>query len=80
LKQSQSDELLHEQLKKLGLSRRESEVATLVCEGFENKQIGERLFISEYTVQNHLKSIYEKLDVKNRTSLARKVMGFAVER
>jgi DNA-binding CsgD family transcriptional regulator len=72
--QSQPDELMHQQLKKLGLSRRESEVAGLVCEGLENKQIGKKLFISEYTVQNHLRSIYEKLNVKNRTTLARKVM------
>jgi len=78
LRQGQSKEFLYQQLKKLGLSRRESEVASLICEGFENKQIGEKLFISEYTVQNHLKSIYEKLDVRNRTALARKVMDSSV--
>lgn len=77
--QNESTALL-QQSKKLGLSRRELEVAGLVCEGLENKQIGEKLFISEYTVQNHLKSIYEKLDVRNRTSLAHKVMEFITSR
>jgi DNA-binding CsgD family transcriptional regulator len=56
---------------KTGLTRREIEVSALVCEGMSNREIGERLFISEFTVINHLRSIYEKLGVKNRTSLVR---------
>jgi DNA-binding CsgD family transcriptional regulator len=67
-------------LKKLGLSRRELELIGLVCEGFKNKEIGEKLFISENTVETHLRSIYEKLDVKNRTSLAHKVTRLAVQK
>lgn len=61
-------------LGKDGLTRREVEVASLVCEGLRNNEIAERLFISEYTVINHLRAIYEKLGVKNRTSLIHRVI------
>jgi ATP/maltotriose-dependent transcriptional regulator MalT len=57
-------------LRKIGLSKREIEVVFPVCEGLSNAQISEKLFISEYTVINHIRSIYEKLGVGNRTSLA----------
>lgn len=62
-------------LANLGLSRREQEITLLVSKGFKNKEIAEQLFISEYTVENHLRSIYEKTGVKNRTSLAHRVNG-----
>jgi DNA-binding CsgD family transcriptional regulator len=61
-------------LRKFGLTGREVEVASLVCEGLRNNEIAERLFISEYTVINHLRAIYEKLGVKNRTSLIHRVI------
>jgi DNA-binding CsgD family transcriptional regulator len=53
-----------------GLTRRELEVVSLVCQGLSNAAISEKLFISEYTVWNHLRSIFEKVGVRNRTSLA----------
>jgi DNA-binding CsgD family transcriptional regulator len=52
------------------LSQRELEVVSLLAKGLTNKEIGEKLFISEYTVENHLRSIYRKMDVNNRTSVA----------
>ena len=48
------------------LSARESEVLTLVAEGLSNREIGERLFISRYTVESHVKHIYRKLAVSSR--------------
>lgn len=51
------------------LTDREREVITLVGEGLKNKQIGERLFISETTVTHHLSSIFSKLDVSDRLEL-----------
>jgi two-component system NarL family response regulator len=48
------------------LSRRELEVLTLVAEGLNNRAIAERLFISESTVKNHVRSIHEKLQVHSR--------------
>lgn len=59
--------------KRFGLSRREAEIAGLICDGLKNKEIGEKLFISEYTVENHLRSIYRKMNVCNRTSLVHRL-------
>lgn len=50
------------------LSPRETEVLTLVSEGFGNAQIAARLFISEGTVKRHLTNIYIKLDVQSRVN------------
>lgn len=51
------------------LTQRESEVIALVGEGLKNKQIAERLFISETTVHHHLTSIFSKLGVSDRLEL-----------
>jgi DNA-binding NarL/FixJ family response regulator len=51
------------------LTAREIEVVALVREGLKNKQIAERLFISEATVHHHLTSIYDKLCVAGRLKL-----------
>jgi len=53
-----------------GLSQRQAEIACLLSKGLTNKEIGSKLFISRYTVENHLKAIYEKMNVKNRTELS----------
>lgn len=58
---------------KLGLTRREIEVINLLSLGLKNTEIAAKLFISEHTVENHLKSIYKKLDVRNRTSLVHRL-------
>lgn len=50
-----------------GLSDREIEVLTHAGRGWTNKEIGKALFISDRTVQGHLKNIYEKLGVATRT-------------
>ncbi len=52
------------------LSRREREVITVLCEGLNNQQIAERLFISDATVRNHLTSILAKLELSDRFELA----------
>lgn len=52
------------------LTRREQDVLTLVCHGLGNKEIAQRLFLSVRTVENHLASIYAKLDVRTRTEAA----------
>jgi ATP/maltotriose-dependent transcriptional regulator MalT len=49
------------------LSDREREVLELVAQGFQNVEVGHRLFISPKTVKTHLQNIYEKLDVSSRT-------------
>jgi len=54
----------------LDLSNREIEILQVVAQGATNKQIGDRLFISEYTVRNTLTVIFQKLHVNNRTQAA----------
>ncbi len=52
------------------LSEREREIVQLVAQGFRNREIGEKLFISEQTVKNHLHNIFDKLGVSDRLELA----------
>ncbi len=52
------------------LSKREREIVTVLCEGLNNKQIADRLFISEATVRNHITSILAKLELMDRFELA----------
>jgi two-component system response regulator DegU len=58
-----------ETLKVNSLSRRECEVVALVATGLKNRQIAERLFITEATVSHHLTSIFNKLDIPDRLQL-----------
>jgi DNA-binding NarL/FixJ family response regulator len=51
------------------LSRREAEIAHLVAEGFSNRQISERLDLSEHTIKNYLFRVFEKLGVSTRVEL-----------
>ena len=51
------------------LSRRELDIAQAVCECLSNKQIGEKLFISEKTVKSHISNILAKMDMKDRMQL-----------
>jgi two-component system, NarL family, nitrate/nitrite response regulator NarL len=52
------------------LSAREREIVALVAQGFKNKEMAERMFISEQTVKNHLHNIFDKLGVSDRLELA----------
>lgn len=54
-----------------GLSAREVEVLRLVAEGLSNPQVGERLFLSPRTVEQHLRSIFNKTGVPSRAAAAR---------
>ena len=51
------------------LSNREKQVVQLAAQGFRNREIGEKLFISEQTVKNHLRNIFDKLGVSDRLEL-----------
>ncbi|HEY5846792.1 MAG TPA: AAA family ATPase [Microlunatus sp.] len=52
------------------LTRREREVAELIAEGLTNREIAERLYLSERTAQNHVHHILTKLDLTNRSQIA----------
>ena len=52
------------------LSQREREIVALVAQGFKNKEMAEKMFISEQTVKNHLHNIFDKLGVSDRLERA----------
>jgi len=52
------------------LSTREREIVALVAQGYKNKEMAEKMFISEQTVKNHLHNIFDKLGVSDRLELA----------
>jgi DNA-binding CsgD family transcriptional regulator len=52
------------------LAKRETEVARLIAQGLSNKQIASRLFISERTVENHVRNTMDKLGFISRTQIA----------
>ena len=54
----------------LPISRREQDVLRLLSEGLTNREISERLFISEHTVHRHVTNILRKLDVPSRAAAA----------
>ncbi len=51
------------------LTAREKEILTLITQGMTNEAIAEKLFISIQTVRNHIKNIYDKLQVHSRAQV-----------
>ncbi|MFY9285939.1 MAG: response regulator transcription factor [Tissierellaceae bacterium] len=65
--EEEEDDDYSEDIKKMELlSRREFEILTLVARGNTNKEIGNKLFISEKTVKNHMTQIFKKIEVEDR--------------
>ncbi|WP_328995819.1 helix-turn-helix transcriptional regulator [Kribbella sp. NBC_01245] len=58
-----------------GLSARESDVLRCLAEGDDTRTVAGRLFLSEYTVQDHLKSIFDKTGVRSRRALLARAGG-----
>lgn len=52
------------------LSQREREIIILIAQGYKNKEIAEKMFITEQTVKNHLHNVFDKLHVSDRLELA----------
>lgn len=52
------------------LTTREQQIVQLVVGGYTNRQIADTLYISRFTVENHLKQVFAKTKVQNRTALA----------
>jgi DNA-binding CsgD family transcriptional regulator len=57
-----------------GLTQREREVALLVADGLRSREVAERLGIASQTVKSHLKTIFDKLGVRNRVELSRRLV------
>jgi DNA-binding CsgD family transcriptional regulator len=56
-----------------GLTDRESEIAVLLVRGLSMEEIAQQLWVSRHTVKDHVKSIYNKIDVTNRPELTAKL-------
>jgi DNA-binding CsgD family transcriptional regulator len=61
-----------ERLRETGLTPREHEILGLIAEGLSNREIGERLFVSENTVKTHSSRLFEKLGVNRRLQAVQK--------
>ena len=61
-----------EKLKALGITNREHEILGLIAAGLSNREIGEKLFVSENTVKTHSSRLFEKLEVNRRTQAVQK--------
>ncbi len=72
--QLQKEEIKEDEL--LKLTEREKEVLELVSQGYADKEIASKLFLSIHTIKSHLRSLYHKLGVRNRVQAANKYSGF----
>jgi DNA-binding CsgD family transcriptional regulator len=61
------------------MSRRELQVAELVCEGFSNGEIAEELKIKPGTVKTHLRNVYRRIRVKNKIAMLLTVVDQATK-
>jgi DNA-binding CsgD family transcriptional regulator len=61
-----------EKLKEVGLTAREHEILALIAQGLSNREIGERLFVSENTVKTHSSRLFEKMQVNRRMQAVQK--------
>ena len=57
----------------LGITRREMEILELVAQGMSNREIAEKLFVSENTVKTHCSRAFDKLGAKRRTQAVQMV-------
>jgi NarL family two-component system response regulator LiaR len=59
--------LNEEKLTDLGITRRELEILGLIANGMSNREIAEKLFVSENTVKTHSSRLFDKLNARRRT-------------
>jgi DNA-binding NarL/FixJ family response regulator len=69
-RQSRLDDARAEACGETGLTPRELEVLEMVARGLPNRTVAEQLFLSDQTVKRHLRKVYRKLGVANRTEAA----------
>ena len=56
-----------ERLEALGITRRELQILELIADGLSNREIAERIFVSENTVKTHSSRLFDKLSARRRT-------------
>lgn len=62
------------------VTRREEEVLQAICDGCSTPEVASRLYLSQKTVKNHLASIYQKLDARDRTQAVLKALRLGIVR
>ena len=60
------------------ITKREEEVLQLIADGCSTPEVAERMYISQKTVKNHLASIYQKLDARDRTQAVLQAMRMGI--
>ena len=64
---AQSFALNEQRLKDLGITRRELEILELIAQGLSNREIADKLFVTENTVKTHSSRLFDKLSARRRT-------------
>jgi len=64
---TQTFTLNEQRLKDLGITRRELEILELIAQGMSNREIADKLFVSENTVKTHSSRLFDKLSARRRT-------------
>jgi two-component system response regulator DegU len=62
------------------VTKREIEVLQLIADGCSTPEVAEQLYISQKTVKNHLASIYQKLDARDRTQAVLQAVRMGIVR
>ena len=75
---SVSTEIDETKIADLGISKREYEILTKISEGLSNREIAEKLFVSESTVKSHVSNLFVKLNAKRRTQAIQKAKALKI--
>lgn len=70
----------YEDCRAAGLTRREAEIALLICRGYPNREIADELVISETTVKKHVSNIFEKTGISRREELSKVLLKHEARR
>ncbi len=73
-----TNQIDHKKLEEFGLSKREYEVLKEIAQGLSNKEIANKLFVSESTIKTHVSSLLVKLNAKRRTQAIQIAKGFRI--
>ncbi len=77
-KSSDTKTINHQKIKELEISNREYEVLIGISEGLSNKEIADKLFVSESTIKSHVSNLLTKLNAKRRTQALQIAKGLNI--
>lgn len=72
------NEINHKKISELEITEREYEVLQAISEGLSNKEIAEKLFLSESTIKTHVSNLLVKLNAKRRTQALQIAKGYQI--